>query len=269
LVDSRLVGYLGFIFLFMDPLVSVIMPCFNGEATISKAIDSVLMQSFREFELIIVDDASSDGSIKIIEGYERIDERVVNVFNTEGKRGPSHARNAAIKLAKGRFLCFLDCDDYLVQDSLRRRVDLLLAGAAPVVFGPYLRFEGGSHFNPVPSRETVSFKDMLKRNLIGNLTGMYDSKKVGKIFQKDLRHEDYLMWCEILKVCDFAKSTGCDYLGVYRVSSDSLSGNKIKAALWHWNVLRAGLNIHFFRALTLQFSYVFSSIRNRFFSFQP
>jgi glycosyltransferase involved in cell wall biosynthesis len=130
----------------------------------------------------------------------------------------------AIDRAKGRYICFLDCDDYLTQDSLKLRVELLSLSKVVVVFGPYYRLENDAFLNPVPAKETVSFDDMLRRNMIGNLTGMYDSGLIGKVFQKDIRHEDYLMWCDILKLSNCAISTGSDYLGVYRVSSKSLSG---------------------------------------------
>ena len=247
----------------MPPLVSVIMPCFNGEATITKAIESVLQQSFRDFELIIVDDASTDKSIEIIEDYKKLDRRIIKIINSHGIHGVSHARNLGIERAKGRFICFLDCDDYLTLDSLRRRVDILNSTDVSVVFGPYFRLVNNIHFSPVLANDYVSFKDMLRRNLIGNLTGMYDSHKIGKILQKDIPHEDYLMWCEILQSCDYAKSTGGDSLGVYRVSSKSLSGNKIKAAVWHWNVLRKGLSIGLFPAFFFQIYYIYSSLLDR------
>jgi teichuronic acid biosynthesis glycosyltransferase TuaG len=247
----------------MNPLVSIIMPCFNGEGTISIAIDSVLMQSFSDFELIIVDDASRDNSVKIIEEYERRDKRIVKIKNLYGSHGVSHARNLAIERAKGRFICFLDCDDYLSKDSLKFRVELLSSTDETLVFGPYFRLERGEVFVPVVTKDYVTFNDMLRRNMIGNLTGMYDSQRVGKIYQKDIRHEDYLMWCEILQSCNRARSTGGNFLGVYRVSSSSLSGNKIKSALWHWNVLRKGLKIGFFYSVILQLHYIFGSVSDR------
>lgn len=247
------------------PKISIVMPCYNSEATIGKSIDSVLAQSFSEFELIIIDDSSSDKSVEIIDEYRLSDPRIVFLKNSKTNRGVSFARNIGIEKAKGRYLCFLDSDDFLTINSLALRVNALQKNESPIVFGPYLRMEIDGRFTEVKPPHVVDFNDMLRKNMIGNLTGMYDTWKVDKVFQKNIKHEDYLMWCELIKMGGRAESVEESFLGVYRISPYSLSGNKIKAALWHWRVLRKGLCIDLNKSFKFQIIYIFESLKDRVF----
>lgn len=247
-------------------LVSIVMPCRNASHTISAAIDSVINQNYQNIELIVVDDGSTDSSVEIIREYCSKDSRLVFLRNI-GKHGVSFARNAGLAVAKGRFIAFLDADDYLTEDSVRRRVKHCVDNNVQIVFGPYIRLlPNGVEVLVVPP-PVISFADMLKRNYIGNLTGLYDASFFGVLMQHDLRHEDYLMWCCLLRKANFAFSVSSSPLGIYRVSSGSLSGNKIQAALWHWNVLRHGLCIGFFASIYYQLCYVFLSVFDRAFAF--
>lgn len=245
-----------------DNLVSVVMPCLNSEKTIVEAIESVLSQDYQFLELIIIDDGSIDSSIEIIKKYQLADKRISLIINN-GQHGVSYARNLGIRASKGRFICFLDSDDYLLKDSLGLRVRTLDATNAKIVYGSYFRLLPNGRFvkRIVPLRLTLS--QMLCKNYIGNLTGMYDAKSLKKKFQKPIGHEDYLMWCELLKLEKYALSVGATPIAVYRVSHNSLSGNKFKAFIWHWNVLRAGLGLNIFVSIYYQAYYLSFSLINR------
>lgn len=244
------------------PLVSIIMPCRNASGTISQAIDSVINQDYRNVELIIIDDDSTDASVEIVGEYCSKDSRVVFVRNN-GKHGVARARNAGLAVAKGRFIAFLDADDYLTEDSIRRRVQYCIDNNAKIVFGPYNRLLPNGIEMLVSPPSVISFFDMLKRNHIGNLTGLYDADFFGVVMQHNIRHEDYLMWCCLLRKANFAFSVLGFPLGVYRVSASSLSGNKIQSARWHWHVLRHGLGIGLLASIYYQMCYVLSSVFDR------
>jgi len=240
------------------------MPCLNAEVTIGEAIQSVLSQDYVNFEIIIVDDGSTDESITIINHFQSSDSRVKFIRN-KGVHGVSSARNMGIDAASGKYICFLDADDYLLPGSIAARVNKLRLENAKIVFGPYLRLmpSGDLMKKHVPSH--VSLSQMLMRNYIGNLTGMYDAGYLGKIRQQSIKHEDYLMWCQLLGVVKHAHSTGEEPIAVYRVSPNSLSGNKLKASVWHWIVLRRGLGVGLFSSIYYQLFYIFSSLIERFF----
>lgn len=249
-----------------NPLVSIVMPCKNSEATITEAINSVLSQSLRDFELIVVNDGSTDSSVNIICSLLENDQRIKLINNPKPGKGVFDARNIALSAARGRYIAFLDSDDYLLPESLSLRVLMAQTRGAKVVYGSFLRLLPDGNTTLVKVKSQISFKDMLCRNHIGNLTGLYDSSYFGVVTQDNIKHEDYLMWCKLLQKVDCAVAVESPPLGVYRVSSTSLSGNKIKAFYWHWQVLRKGLNIGFIQAVYSQFYYTIYSFYLRLFA---
>jgi len=243
-------------------LVSVIMPCLNSEKTIAEAIESVLSQDHNFLELIIVNDGTSDNSLEIIKKFQKIDNRIVLLQN-EKCFGVAEARNIGINFAKGKYICFLDSDDYLLPSSISLRVQTAILKNCKIIYGDYLRLlpDGKFVWKSAPLR--VKLSDMLKRNYIGNLTGMYDAQSLGKMLQQSIRHEDYLMWCKLLMQEGYAHSAGKVPIAVYRVSSNSLSGNKFKAFVWHWNILRNGLEIKLLLSCYYQSYYFVASLIDR------
>lgn len=238
------------------PAVSIIMPCHNGEKYISDAIYSVLSQTFSDWELLVVDDSSTDGSVKIIEDFCMKDSRI-KLFHTEKSTGlPATSRNVGINNASGRFIAFLDCDDIWLPTKLARQVPLFETKNVAVVFSCYAKMNGGGNFQNriVSSPFVIDYKYLLKGDCIGNLTGMYDTQSCGKVFQKEIHHEDYEMWLSILKRGFYAISTNT-YEAFYRVQKSSVSGNKFKTMKWHWNILRNEQNLPFFKASKYFFCY--------------
>ena len=237
----------------MSSVISIIMPCKNGALTLRKAIDSILCQDYSDFELLIIDDGSHDESRKIIDAYSQLDGRVRLLVNINAGKGVWSARNFGLKHANGRYICFLDCDDYLLPQSLSTRLRKIVTSGSKVVHGDYLRLHSDGRVFHHEAHNAISYLDMLKKNHIGNLVGMYDSKILGIMYQENFKHEDYLMWCKLIKVAGKSHSCGSLPLAVYRVSNTSLSGNKFKAFFWRWRVLRHGLRINFVAACWYQF----------------
>jgi glycosyltransferase involved in cell wall biosynthesis len=247
-----------------NPLVSVIMPCLNSEKTIGASIESLQNQTYKNFELIIVDDGSKDKSFFIAESYSRLDFRLKVLKNDFSPKGVAFARNVGLKLAKGKYIAFLDSDDLCEPESLMLRVNTALSKKALVVYGNFKRlFEDGS-YRFVRVKTKINYFDMLSFNYISNTTGMYDAEVLGLFLQEPIGHEDYLMWCKLIQKAGVAFSCGELPIGIYRVSKNSLSSNKFKSFLWHWIVVYEKLETNFILALFFQTVYFIKSLLLRF-----
>lgn len=245
---------------FHHGLVSIIMPCFNGSNTIRGSIESVISQSYSNWELLITDDSSTDNSTEIIESFS--DKRIVLLKNT-GSRGVANARNFSIQHAEGEFIAFLDCDDMWFSSKLFLQLEALKQSGLNVCHSSYVRFkDGGEELGVVNAKKLVTFSDMLTGNKIGNLTGVYNCSVLGKFYQRNIGHEDYLMWLDILKKSSSVGIPHC--LASYRVNQKSLSGNKFKALMWHFNILYSELDFSFLRSCYFFLLYMMSAIKKRF-----
>lgn len=167
------------------PLISIVMPAYNVEKYISDSIDSVLNQEINDFELIIIDDNSQDNTADVINKYS--DPRIVLITNLTNL-GVSATRNIGIRAANGKYIAFLDSDDIWLPHKLSLQITQLNNGW-DVVSSNYIAFESNTD-NKVVERKSpnvISYSDMLKSNFIGNLTGIYNVQKIGKIYQKKIR----------------------------------------------------------------------------------
>ncbi len=243
-----------------EPLVSIIMPCFNSSKTIGAAIESLQEQTYRNFELIVIDDGSKDDSFLVAQSYSRSDLRIKVLKNEDSRHGVAIARNLGLKLVKGKYITFLDSDDLYEPDSLRRRVDTALSKNALVVYGNFKRLFDDGSYKSVTVKDKLTYLDMLCYNHISNTTGMYDAEALGITLQKSIGHEDYLMWCSLIRKAGTAVSCGGTPIGIYRVSQNSLSSNKLKSFFWHWIVIRKELKTNLLFALFFQFFYVIKSL---------
>ena len=232
------------------PLVSVIMPCYNAEKLISHSIESVISQTYNNWELLVIDDCSKDNSAFVIKSYCDKDDRV-KYYKTDVPSGsPAEPRNVGIKAAKGRFIAFLDSDDLWFSSKLENQVKTFLScndESVAVVFSYYEKFSDEKNNTEqherrvVTSPSLVTYKKLLNGNCIGNLTGILDTEKIGKIYQKKVGHEDYLFWLTCLKPVVSSNNTfkainTNTVEAKYRQVSTSTSGNKGNAFKWTWNI---------------------------------
>ena len=222
-----------------DGLVSVIMPTHNSEKYLRESIESVLSQTYHHWELIIVDDGSADKSLQIAREYEKQDARVHVLTNPHPIGMPSAPRNVGIKAAKGRFIAFLDSDDIYFKDKIERQLPLFDSNEVVVVYADYEKMDADGNRNNriIKAPQTTNYRCLLKGNVITMPAGIYDRKKVGTFYFKDKRHEDYIMWLDILRHGGLALSSG-SAVAVVRVRARSVSSNKIKTVAWQWKVYR-------------------------------
>lgn len=221
-----------------DPnLVSVIMPAYNCQAFLKDSVSSVVAQTYRSWELIIVDDASKDETQLVAQELAAADNRI-RVLRLEKNGGVANARNRGLDAARGRFIAFLDSDDLWLPEKLKTQIEFMKSSGAAFTFTQYRRFSNsGALSKPIAVRPKVSYRQLLKGNVIGCLTVIIDRAKIPDPSMPYIRHEDYVTWLRILRSGNVANGIPCD-LARYRVASGSVSGDKKRAASWTWNIYR-------------------------------
>lgn len=222
------------------PMVSIIMPAFNVVDFISCAIESVINQTHRDWELIICDDSSTDGTLKVLKQISDLDNRIIITTNSL-KKGAPGARNSAIKLATGKYIAFLDADDFWFPSKLEKQIECIQETKAMMVHSNYyLMTEGGVKSNiSVMTPNKVTRKKMKFANFLPCLTVMYDSEKLGKNYQPNIqRRNDYALWLEMFSNKKDLISVRCNgILAAYRVNSYGLSSNSLLSLKFHWLAL--------------------------------
>ncbi|MBQ8098635.1 MAG: glycosyltransferase family 2 protein [Bacteroidaceae bacterium] len=241
-------------------LVSVIMPMHNSERFLATAIESVMAQTYSHWELLIIDDFSTDNSVAIAKEYARRESRIRLLKNKTRKGMPSAPRNVGAQAAKGRFIAFLDSDDLWFPQKLEQQIALFSDNRTAIVYSNYEKIdEHGVRSNRIVIAPPIAtYRTLLHGNVIGNLTGIYDTFKVGKIGIQDIHHEDYAMWLYILKQGYIAQNTGTT-LAAYRISSQSISSNKMKVISWQWNIYRKVEHLSLFQSAYYFLSYAWKA----------
>lgn len=245
----------------LKPLVSIITPVYNGEKFITQCIESVLNQEYTNWELIIIDDHSIDSTINLIEEYCLKDKRIKIIKNNKNK-GVAYSRNQGLISAKGEFIAFLDSDDLWKEEKLEKQIDFMVKNNYKFTFCDYdVIDEEGIFLRKVTCNyDKVDYKVMLRKNYIGCLTVIIRSDILKKYSIPQVRHEDYALWLDILEN-DVNNAVNLkENLAYYRISKNSLSANKLKSAIWTWNIYRNYKKIPFVQACFYFMSYVIKSI---------
>ena len=181
------------------PEVSIITPCYNSSKFLQETITSVLNQTFEDWEWIITDDQSSDNSVEILKLVK--DSRII-IIEAEKNGGAGHARNLSLKRATGRFITFLDADDYWEPNFLEEMVSFMKNNHAELAYSNYARCneELIPQIEDFKADKEVTFSNLLKTCRLSLLSSMYDSQRVGKeFFPEGSKREDHVMWLNLLK----------------------------------------------------------------------
>ncbi len=252
----------------LKPLVSIVTPVYNGEKTISETIESVIHQTFNDFEMIIVDDMSDDNTEKIVNDYVKKDKRI-KYFRLSQKGGASLARNFAIEKAIGRYIAFLDGDDLWYPEKLEKQIAFMQNHNYAFTYTDYEYIdEDGNKLNIYRKcPEKMTYHRMLLGDSVGCLTVIYDTNKTGKVSIPELKkRNDYALWCLILKKIRKGYKYN-EILALYRKGehSNSLSGgSKVKLLKYHYLVHRKINNFNVFKAFYYTFTNGINYILNRF-----
>lgn len=221
-----------------EPLVSVVMPAYNASSTIASSIKSVQGQSYTSWELLVVDDCSTDDTVSIVKGLSTTDARIRLISLTTNSGSPAYPRNVAIKEARGGFIAFLDADDEWLPVKLKRQVPFMINSKAAFSCTGYdvISFSDAAvgRFNPPIMR---SYNDLLANNSVGCLTAMYDVRILGKRYFPICGHEDYALWLKILRE-GYSLYGLQESLAHYRLTPGSVSSSKLKLIRFFWNIYK-------------------------------
>lgn len=220
-------------------MVSIITPLYNSKEYFQKTYESVISQTFSDWEWIIVEDHSTDGSLNQIQNLIKNDKRIT-LLRTEKNSGAAIARNLGIEQAKGRYIAFLDADDLFKPEKLEKQIKFMEKNGYAFTFTDYdLLYSNGKVRRYSSKKKVISYKDLLKNNYIGCLTAIYDTALLGKVYMPAdcQKREDYGAWLDILKKGIFAYGLD-ESLSIYRISGDSVSSNKFKMIKHHYAVYR-------------------------------
>jgi teichuronic acid biosynthesis glycosyltransferase TuaG len=221
-------------------MISVIMPAYNAERTIKEAIESVLNQTYHDFELIVINDASLDNTLKIVEEYMELDQRVKLIDNPKNS-GVSVSRNKGVSMARGEYIAFLDSDDIWRHDKLEKQLKLMKEKVAVLSYtASSFIDQKGTVFNYImQAEEKLSLDTLLKKNLISCSSAMVRADVMKRIkMPNDKMHEDYYVWITILKEYKYAYGVN-EPLLIYRLSTNSKSSNRLKSAKMIFNTYKA------------------------------
>ncbi|EOP70693.1 N-acetylgalactosaminyl-diphosphoundecaprenol glucuronosyltransferase [Bacillus cereus VDM006] len=228
-----------------ESLVSVITPSYNSSPFIKETIESVQAQSYSNWEMIIVDDKSTDDSVHVIKQYIEKDPRIKLITLTQNV-GAARARNIALKEAQGDYIAFLDSDDLWLPTKLKEQVAFMQNGNLAFSFTSYsLIDEQGNSMNiKVNAPKVVDYKYLLGNTTIGCLTVMLDRHQLKQIEMPVIQPEDTALWLALLRLGYQAYGLQ-KILSKYRIVSNSTSRNKLKAAYRYWKLLRNQEKLNF------------------------
>ncbi len=216
----------------MNDLVSIIMPTYKCGLFICKSIESVLAQTYTNWELIVVDDCSGDSTIDLVLDFKKTDQRI-HLFQNSTNSGAAVSRNVALKKARGRWIAFLDSDDLWEPTKLEKQIRFMEEHRCAFSYHEYIEVdeqdkELGVY---VSGKEHVSKFDMFSCCWPGCLSVMYDASKVGLVQINDIKkNNDTAMWLKVIRKADCYLLKEC--LGKYRRRANSITPKPLWQRIW-------------------------------------
>ncbi len=223
------------------PFFSIVTPVLNGEPFIRQYVQTLKSQTFQQWEAIVIDDGSNDGSFDIFCEYALADSRFKILLNNcqRSIRGPYQARNLGIDSAVGQFICFLDVDDMWLENKLKNQYEsITLNSDYLLLLAPYYRAPSGdlrkSHVRHPPDISLLYLCSKFA-NPIPMLTSCIRKDVLTGIRFLPVRHEDFIFWSQVLQNIEIKNIFISAFpLAVYRIDANSLSGNKLMSIKWIW-----------------------------------
>tara|TARA_S200000501_G_scaffold371375_1_gene414330 strand:+ start:3497 stop:4267 length:771 start_codon:yes stop_codon:yes gene_type:complete len=249
-----------------EDLVSIITPTYNSNKFLRETLDCIIAQTYKNWELIITDDGSTDNTILILEEYSKKDNRI-KFYTSKSNLGSGLARNNSIKLAKGRFIAFIDSDDIWLPNKLFNHIKFMQENNLTFSHASYGYIdETGEKIKKTfkVSKRKVGYKDLLKRTEISVSTTIYDQFAIGKFYMSsDRRRQDYFLWLSILKAGHY--SLGFDKVdSFYRLHDGQIKKINFKFLADHYKFLRQRQNLSVLASTYYLLLYIFSSIKKYF-----
>ncbi|OIQ28384.1 MAG: hypothetical protein BM564_09955 [Bacteroidetes bacterium MedPE-SWsnd-G2] len=235
----------------MTDLVSIITPNYNGEKFIKRCIYSVLNQTYVNWELIIIDDGSTDESLNIIKEFES-NYGNVSCICLNGNNGAAVARNKGIEAAKGNYIAFLDNDDAWLPKKLERQLQFMKSNEYDLSFSSYYSVdENFENQYLVDAKSEISYSRLLTTNYLGCLTVMYNAGRIGKHYFPLIRkRQDWALWLKLLRILDIKAYGIKEPLAIYTRRKQSVSSSKLDLIKYNWKVYQLE-NISFVKSVIL------------------
>ncbi|WP_455626471.1 glycosyltransferase family 2 protein [Parabacteroides sp.] len=207
-------------------IVSIITPSYNSSPFIAQTIESILSQTYTNWELLITDDCSTDDTCEIVACYQQRDPRV-KLFRLERNSGAGIARNHSLQMAKGRYIAFCDSDDRWYPEKLEKQLAFMEEKGCVLSYTSYMTCDGNGVIRGiVVCDHRVDYRSLKRDDGIGCLTAIYDSSLYGKIYLPNLRkRQDWGLWLKIMEKCKVAYGMK-EPLAIYRIHPNSISRNK-------------------------------------------
>lgn len=242
------------------PLVSIIMPVYNRASIVASSIQSVLDQSFSLWELIIVDDGSSDGSAQFIRQRFR-DERIKVIEMAH--QGVSATRNAGLQLATGDYVCFLDSDDEWPLYKLEKQLKVMNETDAQFSVGYFIDRSGKDDPHPIlrTCPPQITFEGLLVDNCILFQTLMAKKEMIQDLVFENAHHEDYRLALRLIQK-GFHFEVIPEVMAFRLRHRESLTANKLKSAQWRWDIYRDQLKFSRLKSLIYMGRYVWCSLKH-------
>lgn len=230
-------------------VVSVVMPAFNAARTIENAIGSVLSQTFSDFELLVIDDCSTDNTSQVVSEIAREDCRVRLIVNEINSGSPAVPRNVGVENSLGRYVAFLDSDDSWAPNKLEVQTRLMEESEASISCTGYTVVDANSkRVGAFVPPEVTGYQDLLSENTLGCSTVMVDLTKTSNLRFPVCGHEDYALWLKLTR--GGIQVYGLqEMLASYQVAPGSVSSNKLKVLGYFWHIYRNLEGFSFVRSL--------------------
>jgi glycosyltransferase involved in cell wall biosynthesis len=245
----------------MNDLVSILTPTYNTEKFIRATIESVQNQTYQNWEMILVDDASTDETVKIISDFVEKDNRI-KLFKLTKNSGNGFARNVALEKASGKYIAFLDADDLWFPNKLEKQLQFLKANNLPFTFSFYdcIDEEGNNLNRRVEAPLNLTYNQLFFCNYVGNLTAIYDADFFGKIvIEATQKRQDWRLWLTILKQIKETKPVP-ESLAFYRIRKDSISSSKFKLIKHNFDIYRDFHGFNFVSSVLLMIRFLFTQL---------
>lgn len=237
------------------------MPAYNSEKYIAEAIESVIKQTYENWELIIVDDYSTDNTKAIIQRYAQKDKRI-KLISLAKNKGVADARNIAKQKANGDYIAFLDSDDIWKTEKTEKQIQILNNSNADITYTAYFMIdETGKIIKKRKVKETITLKDLLKENSVIFSSVLCKKESIeNTVFKSEWYHEDYVFLLDLAKNGKSFKGIN-ERLVQYRVHQNGRSFNKIQAAKYRWKIYREYLGMSFLNSCCYFAEYALNGIR--------
>lgn len=240
------------------PLVSIITPNYNSSEFLKETIESVIAQTYKNWEMLIIDDGSKDDSLTIARSFQ--DSRI-KIYQNERNLGVASTRNKGIDISQGEFIAFLDSDDLWLPQKLEKQIEVSLGEKSNFIISEYdFISEDGEYLRTYRLPKRAAKEELLKGSFIGCLTVLVSRDLVGSSRFKKIFHEDYVLWLEILAKEGARLSPIRTPLAKYRERKNSLSANKIKCAKEQWGIYRRELGLPLHKTMVNFVSYLFKGV---------